>query len=99
MKKLIWTKADAGRAANMGWCLAPIIDKHTFQVGSYRIACCIEIWRVDVCLQKSPFKSDDDAIKFVFEVADSCYGGPACPKVKTCRKAVLLCMGAKRGEV
>lgn len=85
MKPLHWTKADAKGAEKMG-----------FRIGTdmfYGEAFC---W---IKLDGARFKSDDEAIQFVFETSDSCYGGPACADVKTCRKAVLLCMGAKRGDL
>ena len=82
MKTLHWTTADAKRAEKMGW----------------RIDWCHScISREIKVAETSPFNSDDEAIEWVMSEADTGYlGGNVCQEVKTCRKAIALCCGAKK---
>ena len=93
MKTLTWTAADAKRAEKMGWRLDTglIVNKTGgHYINNYTLH----------AIYNGPFNSDDEAIEFVYREADSGYdGGNVCEEMKTCRKAILLCCGAKKGNL
>ena len=77
MKTQKWTKADAKRAAKMGWRMDYVI----FMNGLFE--------RRFIVAEGDRFKSDDEAIDWVVR---NYRHGPACnDNTRTCFKALFLC--------
>lgn len=75
-----WTKSDEKRAAKMGWQLYPIESR--FQhLNTYQIQCFGDT-----------FRTDREAAEWVLHFCKHSAFGVDRLNVRTCRRAVLLCM-------
>jgi len=91
VKQLKWTTADAKRAKAMGWFL--VLNWPTRPEWDKRIR----------AIENGPFKSDDEAVSAVMgaygSIVFTLAGGDKKEILNayTCRKAIALCCGAKKG--